>query len=120
MTFSQQTLTVVDLEQLRTVEMYVPILADSNIRRTEQKDGEVQDQGACAEPSNQWRKYQRCNWCSCTGAQTPSGAHEGRKKKQLSRIGHSPCFCEGGTLGRLIPSSEKSVMKMSQTSPASQ
>ena len=32
----------------------------------------------------QWRKYRRCNRCNCTGAQMPSGAHEGRKKKHLS------------------------------------
>ena len=32
------------------------------------------------------------NSCSCTGAQTPSGAHEGRKK--MSRIATGPCFCE--------------------------
>ena len=51
----------------------------------------------------QWLKYQRCNWCSCTGAQTPSGANEGRrrrKKKLLSRIATGP-FCEWNSWGRV-------------------
>ena len=53
--------------------------------------------------SRQWRKYRRCNRCSCTGAHMPSGAHEGRRKKnkQLSRIATGPCFCEWNSWGRV-------------------
>lgn len=38
---------------------------------------------------NQWPKYQWCNRCNCTGAQTPSGAHEGRKKTKCSCLRYS-------------------------------
>ena len=43
LTVSQQMLTLVDLEQKRTVEIDVPILTDSNIRKTEHNKVEYQD-----------------------------------------------------------------------------
>ena len=42
---------------------------------------------------SQFRKYQRCNRCSCTGAQTPSGKEKNKTKtKHLSRIATGPVF----------------------------